>query len=125
MKIDFQYLKLNKIIKILFIVIIFSTIIAVFSILWSPEPNSKSVIECKKNYEDNLKCDFSCNFQVNIINATTRAVVYHNLWCAIYDKTFYGNSITFSLPKRNFYYQLMAFTNKDNYFRIYGGTLKC
>ena len=123
-----SFLKSNrtKILKSLKILLFFSAIIVGISLLFSPSPDTRVIVNCTKLSTDDLRCRFRCGFQTNLTNATTRIVINHNPWCAIYDKTLHNvTSVDFALPKRNFHYQIWVIINENEHFAIYEGRIKC
>lgn len=117
-----QYLKSNRI-RLIASLMFFSLIMVILTIKIAPPFDSKFNITCTKEYEDGLRCDFNCIFDTDIL--PVRMVINHRLWCSIYDKTVYNNSVDFSLPKRNYTYIMYAVANKENYFIISNGIFAC
>lgn len=122
MKTNFQYLKSNKKFVVVAVLLITTMTLSMF---FSYNPQ-KLDAECILIDYGVMKCDFECSLKTNFTNSTIRVVVNHNPFSAIYDKLLYNvTSFNFSLPNRNFSYQIWIVANEKDNFKVYENWLTC
>ena len=124
-----RFLKSSKTARFLFMFVLSSILIIIFSIPFSPTSSLDVYSSCTKLISEGY-CVFNCEFRVSEKNVTARILVVHSGLTAIFDREFkmeqnQTESIKIQLPKRDYTYTLRGGFFSGNDYGILSNRLVC